>query len=106
MSIKLFGIFGVFYQKHLRNQNKIAYILIDFNEASEEVKSLFCDLMNKDYIFLQLQAIYNVVKHVPVPCFPNLIKNYIASMREVVEAYKKTVREIRTVQDWFINSYR
>jgi AAA+ ATPase superfamily predicted ATPase len=66
-----------------------SYILIDFNEASEEVKSLFSDLMNKDYIFLQLQAIYNVVKHVPVPCFPNLIKNYIASMREVVEAYKK-----------------
>ena len=38
-----------------------SYILIDFNEASEEVKSLFNDLMNKDYIFLQLQAIYNVV---------------------------------------------
>ncbi|MBQ9649041.1 MAG: ATP-binding protein [Prevotella sp.] len=38
-----------------------SYILIDFNEASEEVKSLFSDLMNKDYIFLQLQAIYNVV---------------------------------------------
>ena len=47
-----------------------------------------------------------VDKTVPVPCFPNLIKNYIASMREVVEAYKKTVREIRTIQDWFINSYR
>ena len=38
-----------------------SYILIDFNEASEEVKALFNDLMNKDYIFLQLQAIYNVV---------------------------------------------
>ena len=38
-----------------------SYILIDFNEASEEVKSLFDDLMNKDYIFLRLQAIYNVV---------------------------------------------
>ena len=38
-----------------------SYILIDFNEASEEVKSLFNDLMNKDYIFLQLQAIYNVI---------------------------------------------
>ena len=38
-----------------------SYIIIDFNEASEEVKSLFSDLMNKDYIFLQLQAIYNVV---------------------------------------------
>ena len=37
------------------------YILIDFNEASDEVKSLFNDLMNKDYIFLQLQALYNVV---------------------------------------------
>ena len=38
-----------------------SYILIDFNEASNDVKSLFSDLMNKDYIFLQLQAIYNVV---------------------------------------------
>ena len=38
-----------------------SYILIDFNEASDDVKSLFSNLMNKDYIFLQLQAIYNVV---------------------------------------------
>lgn len=38
-----------------------SYILIDFNEASAEVKSLFNDLMNKNYIFLQLQALYNVV---------------------------------------------
>ncbi|MBR1652520.1 MAG: ATP-binding protein [Alloprevotella sp.] len=38
-----------------------SYILIDFNEASEEVKSLFNNLMNKDFIFLQLQALYNVV---------------------------------------------
>ena len=40
-----------------------SYILIDFNEASEEVKSLFDNLMNKDFIFLQLQSIYNVVLH-------------------------------------------
>ena len=38
-----------------------SYILIDFNEASDEVKSLFSDLMDKDFIFLQLQALYNVV---------------------------------------------
>lgn len=38
-----------------------SYILIDFNEASEDVKSLFNNLMNKDFIFLQLQTIYNVV---------------------------------------------
>lgn len=38
-----------------------SYILIDFNEASEEVKSLFDNLMNKDFIFLQLQSVYNVV---------------------------------------------
>ena len=38
-----------------------SYILIDFNEASNEVKSLFDDLMNKDFIFLQLQSLYNVV---------------------------------------------
>ena len=38
-----------------------SYILIDFNEASNEVKSLFDNLMNKDFIFLQLQSLYNVV---------------------------------------------
>ena len=38
-----------------------SYILIDFNEASDEVKSLFNNLMNKDFIFLQLQAFYNVI---------------------------------------------
>lgn len=40
-----------------------SYILIDFNEASQQVKSLFSDLMNKDYLFLQLQSLYNVVLH-------------------------------------------
>lgn len=38
-----------------------SYILIDFNESSEEVTALFNNLMNMDYIFLQLQSIYNVV---------------------------------------------
>lgn len=38
-----------------------SYIFIDFNEASNEVKSLFDNLMNKDFIFLQLQSLYNVV---------------------------------------------
>ncbi len=38
-----------------------SYLLIDFARASEEVKSLFNDLMNLDFIFLRLQAIYNVV---------------------------------------------
>jgi len=38
-----------------------SYILIDFNEASSEVKSLFENLMNLDFIFLQLQSLYNVV---------------------------------------------
>ena len=41
-----------------------SYILIDFSSASEEVKSLFNDLMDLDYIFLRLQAIYNVVLNV------------------------------------------
>ncbi|SOE57483.1 hypothetical protein SAMN05720781_1274 [Fibrobacter sp. UWT3] len=35
------------------------YILIDFNKASEEVKSLFDDLMDLDFIFLRLQAIFH-----------------------------------------------
>ncbi len=38
-----------------------SYILIDFNEASREVKALFDDLMDLDFIFLQLQSIYHVV---------------------------------------------
>ena len=37
------------------------YMFIDFSTASEEVKSLFSDLMDLDYIFLRLQAIYNVI---------------------------------------------
>lgn len=38
-----------------------SYLLIDFSTASEEVKSLFNDLMDLNYIFLRLQAIYNTV---------------------------------------------
>ena len=37
-----------------------SYILIDFNEASKQVSELFDDLMNLDYIFFQLQAIFHV----------------------------------------------
>ena len=37
-----------------------SYILIDFNEASKQVIELFDDLMNLDYIFFQLQAIFHV----------------------------------------------
>ncbi len=37
-----------------------SYIMIDFNRVSKDVKHIFDDLMNLDYIFLQLQAIYNV----------------------------------------------
>ncbi len=36
-----------------------SYILIDFNEASKEVKGLFDDLMDIDFIFLYLQNIYH-----------------------------------------------
>jgi len=38
-----------------------SYLLINFAATSNEVKSLFEDLMDLDYIFLRLQAIYNVV---------------------------------------------
>ena len=38
-----------------------SYMLVDFAKASDEVKGLFTDLMNLDFIFLRLQAIYNVV---------------------------------------------
>ena len=36
-----------------------SYILIDFNKASERIKSLFDDLMDLDFIFLFLQSIYH-----------------------------------------------
>ena len=38
-----------------------SYILIDFNKASQEVKSLFNDLMDLDFIFLRLQQIYSKI---------------------------------------------
>ena len=38
-----------------------SHILIDFNIASKEVKLLFEDLMNLDFLFMQLQAHYNVI---------------------------------------------
>ncbi len=46
-------------EEFAKNEYK-SHILIDFNKASILVKSLFDDLMDLDYIFLQLQAIYNV----------------------------------------------
>lgn len=38
-----------------------SYILIDFNKVSNQVKSLFEDLTDLDFIFLQLQARFHVV---------------------------------------------
>ena len=38
-----------------------SHLIIDFNKASTTVKSLFDDLMDLDFIFLQLQTIYNVI---------------------------------------------
>lgn len=37
-----------------------SYILIDFTKASEEVKDLFKNLSDLNYIFLRLQLLYNV----------------------------------------------
>lgn len=47
-------------EEFARNEYK-SYMLVDFSKASLEVKSLFNDLMDLNYIFLRLQAIYNVV---------------------------------------------
>ena len=38
-----------------------SYILIDFVQASKEVKQLFDNLMDLNYIFLRLQSIYQVI---------------------------------------------
>lgn len=40
-----------------------SYILIDFSKASKEVKELFDDVSNLDYIFLRLQLIYKTDLH-------------------------------------------
>lgn len=40
-----------------------SYILIDFSKASKEVRELFDDISNLDYIFLRLQLIYGVDLH-------------------------------------------
>lgn len=45
-------------EEFARNEYK-SYILIDFNTASAEVKSLFDDLMNLEFIFLRLQQVYS-----------------------------------------------
>jgi predicted AAA+ superfamily ATPase len=45
-----------FAQKEYRS-----FLFIDFNKASRQVKSLFDDLMDLDFLFIQLQATYNVV---------------------------------------------
>lgn len=47
-------------EEFARNEYK-SYILVDFSKTSHEVKSLFNDLMDLNYIFLRLQTIYNVV---------------------------------------------
>ena len=46
--------------KQFAEQEYQSYILIDFNQVSKQVMDLFNDLMNLDYIFLQLQATYGV----------------------------------------------
>ena len=40
-----------------------SYILIDFNRASKDVKSIFDDLMDIDRLFIFLQATYHVNLH-------------------------------------------
>lgn len=49
-------------EEFARNEYQ-SYLLIDFSEASQEVRSLFDNLMDLNYIFLRLQSIYNVNLH-------------------------------------------
>lgn len=44
-------------EEFARNEYK-SYIIIDFNKAGSNIKSLFDDLMDLDFIFLTLQTIY------------------------------------------------
>ena len=49
-------------EEFARNEYK-SYILIDFSKASKEVKGLFDDISDLNYIFLRLQLIFNVDLH-------------------------------------------
>lgn len=49
-------------EEFAKNEYK-SYILIDFSRASKEVKGLFEDISDLDYIFLRLQLIFNVDLH-------------------------------------------
>ncbi|MCD8206877.1 MAG: AAA family ATPase [Bacteroidales bacterium] len=46
-------------EEFARNEYE-SYILIDFTECRQEVRDLFDDLSDLDYIFMRLQLIYNV----------------------------------------------
>lgn len=47
--------------KHFAEREYESHIIIDFNRTSQQVKQLFDDLMDLEFIFLQLQAIYHVI---------------------------------------------
>lgn len=47
--------------EELARNEYTSYLIVDFNKASSMVKGLFDDLMDIDFIFLQLQTIYNVI---------------------------------------------
>lgn len=49
-------------EEFARNEYK-SYILIDFSKVSEEIKNLFENLTDLNFIFLRLQAIYKVDLH-------------------------------------------
>lgn len=49
-------------EEFARNEYE-SYILIDFGRASSETVALFDDLTDLNYIFLRLQATYNVILH-------------------------------------------
>ncbi len=46
-------------EEFVKNEYR-SYIMIDFSRASKEVRELFDDVSNLDYVFLRLQLIYNV----------------------------------------------
>lgn len=49
-------------EEFARNEYE-SYLLIDFSSASQDVRAMFDDLSDLNYLFLRLQASYNVVLH-------------------------------------------
>ena len=83
-----------------------SYILIDFNKASKETKSLFDDLSSLDFIFLRLQAQYGVqlYNRQSVIVFDEVQK--CPNARQAGNQISCSRRTLRLYRNWFSNQHK